>query len=318
MQKSLTAKNITDIQNANTTANYTMNELADRFVKYLDVSALSIKSYISGVRKFLTFLNSQGITLPTRDTVILYKKTLCEKYTANTTALYLSALRRFFSWCQSEGLYSDITAGIKSPHIDTGHKKDCFTANQLKTIIGGIERNSLKGKRDYALFCLISATGLRTVEIQRADISDIRNVQGENVLYIMGKGKTSKSQFVKLSGHVLQAIRAYLEMRGAVADDEPLFASLSHRNFGGRMTTKSISRICKSAMINAGFNSRRLTAHSLRHTSITLALLAGMSLQDVSQFARHSNISVTMIYSHDIDRLKSRCEMAISEAIFGA
>ena len=138
------------------------------------------------------------------------------------------------------------------------------------------------------------------------------------MLYIMGKGKTSKSQFVKLSGHVLQAIRAYLEMRGAVADDEPLFASLSHRNFGGRMTTKSISRICKSAMINAGFNSRRLTAHSLRHTSITLALLAGMSLQDVSQFARHSNISVTMIYSHDIDRLKSRCEMAISEAIFGA
>ena len=107
-------------------------------------------------------------------------------------------------------------------------------------------------------------------------------------------------------------------MRGAVEDDSPLFASLSRRNFGGRMSTRSISRICKNAMIKAGFNSRRLTAHSLRHTSITLALLAGMSLQDVSQFARHSNISVTMIYSHDIDRLKSRCEMAISEAIFGA
>lgn len=297
--------------------NSNINTLLERFVQFVDVSQVSLRSYISGVKAFLKYTSDNAISNPTRDTVLAYKKELAKSKSASTIALYLSALRRFFSWCQSEGFYSDITAGIKSPHIDTGHKKDCFTANQLKTIIGGIERNSLKGKRDYALFCLISATGLRTVEIQRADISDIRNVQGENVLYIMGKGKTSKSQFVKLSGHVLQAIRAYLEMRGAVADDEPLFASLSHRNYGGRMTTYSISRICKSAMRHAGFNNSRLTAHSLRHTAITLALIAGISIQEVSQFARHSSINITMIYAHDVERLKSKCENAISEAIFG-
>lgn len=297
--------------------NSNINTMLERFVQFVDVSQVSLRSYISGVKAFLKYTSDNGITNPTRDTVLAYKKELAKSKSASTIALYLSALRRFFSWCQSEDFCADITAGVKSPHIDTGHKKDCFTANQLKTIIGGIERNSLKGKRDYALFCLISATGLRTVEIQRADISDIRNVQGENVLYIMGKGKTSKSQFVKLSGHVLQAIRAYLEMRGAVADDEPLFASLSHRNYGGRMTTYSISRICKSAMRHAGFNNSRLTAHSLRHTAITLALIAGISIQEVSQFARHSSINITMIYAHDVERLKSKCENAISEAIFG-
>ena len=318
MQKSLTAKNITAIQNANTTAIYTMNELADRFVMYLDVSASSVKSYISGVRKFIAFLNSQGILTPTRNTVMLYKKTLSDKYTASTTALYLSALRRFFAWCESEGLYSNITAGIKSPRIDTGHKRDAFTANQLKQIIGGIERNGLKGARDYALFCLISATGLRTVEVMRADISDIRNVQGEDCLFVQGKGRSSKSEFVKLSGHVMNAINQYLRLRGDTNDDDPLFASLSHRNYGGRMTTYSISRICKAAMRHAGFDNSRFTAHSLRHTAITLALLAGISIQDVSKFARHSSINITMIYSHDVERLKSKCENAISEAIFGA
>ena len=297
--------------------NSNINTLLERFVQFVDVSQVSLRSYISGVKAFLKYTSDNGITNPTRDTVLAYKKELAKSKSASTIALYLSALRRFFSWCQSEGIFADITAGIKSPHIDTGHKKDCFTANQLKTIIGGIERNSLKGKRDYALFCLISASGLRTVEVVRADIRDIRTVQGETCLFVMGKGKSSKSQFVKLSGHVLQAIRAYLEMRGAVEDDSPLFASLSHRNYGGRMTTYSISRICKSAMRHAGFNNSRLTAHSLRHTAITLALIAGISIQEVSQFARHSSINITMIYAHDVERLKSKCENAISEAIFG-
>ena len=297
--------------------NSNINTMLERFVQFVDVSQVSLRSYISGVKAFLKYTSDNGITNPTRDTVLAYKKELAKSKSASTIALYLSALRRFFSWCQSEGFYSDITAGVKSPHIDTGHKKDCFTANQLKTIIGGIERNSLKGERDYALFCLISATGLRTVEVVRADISDIRTVQGETCLFVMGKGKSSKSQFVKLSGHVLQAIWAYLEMRGAVEDDSPLFASLSHRNYGGRMTTYSISRICKSAMRHAGFNNSRLTTHSLRHTAITLALIAGISIQEVSQFARHSSINITMIYAHDVERLKSKCENAISEAIFG-
>ena len=142
-------------------------------------------------------------------------------------------------------------------------------------------------------------------------------MQGETVLFIQGKGKTSKGDFVKISEPVMAAIRGYLALRGEVKDDEPLFASTAHRNSGGRLTTRSISGICKSAMIRAGFNSKRLTAHSLRHSAVTLALLAGVSLQEVSQFARHSNISVTMIYAHDVQRLKSRCESAVSNAIFG-
>jgi len=312
MQKNLLAVNTNSV-----TQKYTINELADRFAQFVDVSSLSIKNYNSGIRKFLTFLHEKGINNPTHNTVIEYKKTLCENYSASTIGLYLSALRRFFTWTESEGLFPNITAGIKSPRIDSGHKKDCFTANQLKTIIGGIERNNLKGARDYALFCLISATGLRTVEAMRADISDIRNIGGEDCLFIQGKGRTSKSDFVKLSAHVIEAIKAYLKMRGKVAENSPLFASISHRNNGGRMTTRSISRICKSAMISAGFVSKRWTAHSLRHSSITLALMAGISIQEVSQFARHSSISITQIYAHDVERLKSKCESAISTAIFG-
>lgn len=297
--------------------NSDFNNMLNRFIQYLDVSPSSVRSYIFGVKSFLRYISTNGITTPSRDTVLMYKKELAQRKSASTIALYLSALRRFFAWCASENLYCDITTGIKSPRIDAGHKKDAFSAQQLREIIGGINREGLKGKRDYAIFCLTAATGLRTIEVVRADIGDIRTVQGQACLYIQGKGKTSKSDFVKLSGHVLEAIRAYLHERGEVSVNAPLFASCSHRNAGGRMTTRSISRLCKNAMIHAGYNNSRFTAHSLRHSAITLALIAGVSLQEVSQFARHSNISVTMIYAHDVERLKSQCENAISNSLFG-
>lgn len=314
MQAKIAVKEIKTLRNVG----MSLSEIVERFTQYCDVSERSMKTYSAGIRKFLVYLKANGISNPTRETVIEYKKELTTTKSASTVALYLSSLRRFFTWCASEGLYEDITAGVKSPHIDTGHKKDCFTANQLKAIIGGIERNGLKGKRDYALFALMSATGLRCVEAMRANVGDIRNVCGEYVLYVQGKGKTSKADFVKLSVPIMAMLKEYLTARGHVSDDAPLFASVSRRNFGGRMTTRSISRVCKTAMREAGFDSRRLTAHSLRHSAVTIALMAGLSLQDVSQFARHSNISVTMIYSHDIERLKSRCESTISTAIFGA
>ena len=293
------------------------DSLLNRYVGFLDVSPASVRSYISGVKRFLNYLSENGISQPTRDTVISFKRSLSEKYSANTGALTLSALRRFFSWLESEGLYTDITRGVKSPRIDKGHKKDAFSAVQLRGILSGMNRTTLKGKRDYAIFTLVAATGLRTCEVIRANVEDLRSVNGETVLYVQGKGRSSKSDFVKATPKVEEAIRDYLTTRGHVSGDAPLFASTANRNSGGRLTTRSISGICKSAMIDAGFNTKRLTAHSLRHSAITLALMAGVSLQEVSQFARHSNISVTMIYAHDVERLKSRCESAISTAIFG-
>ena len=294
-----------------------MQELANRFAEYIDVSAISMKSYNSGVRKFLTFLHENAISQPTRETVLLYKKTLTEKYSANTIALYLSALRRFFSWCESEGFYADITRGIKSPKLTHDHKRDAFSAEELQSIIKGMKHNSLEELRNYAIFSLIASCGLRTIEVSRANVSDMHRVGGVWVLDIQGKGHASKDAFVKLAEPVKQAIDEYLSARGHVSDNEPLFASCSRRNKGGRITAQTVSQVCKKNMIKAGYNSHRLTAHSLRHSAITIALMQGQALDDVSAFARHASVSVTMVYNHAISRMKSLCETAIAGAIFG-
>ena len=88
-------------------------------------------------------------------------------------------------------------------------------------------------------------------------------------------------------------------------------------NGNGRMTTRSISRIAKDNMIEAGFNSSKLTAHSLRHTAAILNLLNGGSLEETQTLLRHSSPTTTSIYTHRIERLNNNSEERIASAIFG-
>jgi site-specific recombinase XerD len=59
-----------------------------------------------------------------------------------------------------------------------------------------------------------------------------------------------------------------------------------------------------------------LTAHGLRHTTITLSLLGGASLQEAQAFARHANITTTQIYAHNIERANNKCEATIVMLFF--
>ena len=287
------------------------------FVDFLDVAPLTVKTYKAGITRLITYLKAKQITKPVREDIAAFKKALQEcGCKPATVAAYLSAIRRFFDWTESEGLYPNITRGIKAPKIDKGHKRDFLTAPQISRMMKGIDTHTVEGKRNFAILALMATGGLRTVEVMRANVEDLSTAGGEPVLFVQGKGRTDKKEFVKLTPEVLQAIREYLNARGKVNRKEPLFVSCSHRNRGGRLTTRTISGIAKASMISAGYYSDRLTAHSLRHSAVTIALMAGQSLAEVQYFARHSSITTTQVYAHNVDRLRSRCEASISNAIF--
>ena len=296
-----------------------LSTVQDKFFEYLDVSTATLKAYRAGVRHFITFTQLNSVKAPNRETVLKFKQSLIINGSKPATvALYLSAVRRLFDWLEAEGLYANVAKGVKSPKMIAGHKRDALSASQLKACLKSMSRNDVIGLRDKAMFLLMSTAGLRTVEISRANISDIHEVQGVWTLNVWGKGRTEADSFVKLSPEVKRAIDEYLAIRGHVKTNEPLFTSCSHRNAGKRLSTQTISTAAKKAMIRAGYDSHRLTAHSLRHSAATLAIQAGMSLQDVQAFMRHSSINITTIYLHDVSRLKSQCETAITAAILGA
>ena len=291
-------------------------ELLNDFYSFLDVSPKTLSTYQRAMRQVFSYFKEHGINQPTHQDIMNFKKGLESKGRKPATiALYLAACRRFFTWTEQAGIFPNIAQGIKAPRQERGHKRDFFGAVQLKGILSDMERDSLQGKRDYAVMALMSTCGLRTVEVSRANIEDIRNLGGEMILYVQGKGRKDRTEFVKLPERLLQAINEYLNARGKVPDNAPLFAGIGNRNHNGRMTTRTISRIAKQAMRHAGYDNRRLSAHSLRHSAVTLSLLAGMDLAEVQSFARHSNISTTQLYSHAVERIRSQCESSIASAI---
>lgn len=288
-----------------------------RFVSFIDAAPKTIETYKKAVRLFMQYLIDNGINEPTRETVIAYRDSLrASGHKPTTIQNYITAIRLFFQWTEQEGIYKNVADRVKGAKISKGHKKDYLTSSQTKKILSRIDRNTTQGRRDYAIFALTVTCGLRTIEVARANIEDLRAAGDSPALYIQGKGKEEKTDFVKLAAPVERAILEYLKDRGATDPAAPLFASTSNNSTGERLSTRSISGIIKSCMKRAGYDSDRLTAHSLRHTAATLNLLNGGSLQETQQLLRHSSINTTTIYAHNLERAANKSEERIAGAIF--
>ena len=291
--------------------------LLSDFFSFLDVSEKTRSTYQRALRQLFRYFTEQGISRPTCDDVLNFKKSLERAgRKPSTIALYLAAARRFFSWTEQRGICQNVAEGVKAPRQERGHKRDFLGATQLKAIFSCMKHDTLRERRDFAIMALMSVGGLRTIEVSRANVEDMRTLGDFTVLYVCGKGRKDRTEFVKLPAPVLKAINEYLALRGNVSDTAPLFASIGNRNRNGRMATRTISVIAKSALRRAGYNSSRLSAHSLRHSAVTLSLLGGMSLSEVQAFARHSSMNTTLIYSHAVDRIRSMCEDTVANAIF--
>lgn len=288
-----------------------------RFVAYLDAKPKTVETYTRAIRQLFSYLSLNGITQPKREDILAFREDLKARgHKPTTIQNYIMATRLFFQWLERERIYPNVADKIKGAKIDTAHKKDYLTSKQVKAILDSIDRSTLQGLRDYALIVLMVTGGLRDIEASRASIGDIRTAGDSTVLYVQGKGRDEKTEPIKLDTKVESIIRGYLKARGTASSLEALFPSMSNNSKGKHMSTRAISGIVKDRLIAAGYNSEKYTAHSLRHTAVTLSLLAGRDITEVQQFARHANIATTMIYNHALDKAKNGCSEAIAKAIF--
>ena len=281
--------------------------LAARWIQFAQVSASSRKAYEKGIKNLQKYLAANQIVgTPTRAELLNYREHLGNTYSAATSNLYLTSCKLFFQFLAVEGyIAKNPCEHLKGYKISSEHKKSALSVSMTKAVVGKIDTSTLAGKRNLAMYQLMTACGLRCIEVTRANVSDFEKFGDIVRLHIQGKGKNDRSAAVNVPAGVYKTIGEYLKARGNVGKDAPLFASASHRNFGGRLTTVSVSRIIKQALRNADFDTPRLTAHSLRHSAATVSLQAGASLLEVQQLLRHSKISTTQIYLEELNSLEN-------------
>lgn len=289
------------------------DELFTRFINYLDVSKLSVYQYKINLKRFFDFLKEHDIKQPTRQDILDYKNFLKSKeYKPTTVAAYIVAVKLFFQWLELENLYPDVSKRIKTDKISKYHKKDALTVNQTKNLLESIEKNKINDKRNYAMILLMITSGLRTIEVVKANLEDMRNLGNYTVLYIQSKSKNEKTDYVKLPFPVEAAIRDYVAAAKITNLKSPLF--LNHS--GNRLTTRMVRKVVKKYLVKSNLNDTRITTHSLRHTTATLNLINGGTLEETQQLLRHQNISTTMIYAHHLERLDNNSEDRVYKAIF--
>ena len=288
--------------------------LLDSFTRYLDASPQSVRTYSRAIKQFLQYLSLNGITQPTREDVIAWRDELKTRLKPTTTQNYIIAVRLFFQWTETAGIYPNVAEHIKGAKISRAHKRGYLTSSQLQNVLEQIDTSDEAGRRDFAICALAITGGLRDCEICRANVEDLR-ARGDNVvLFLQGKNRDERTDFVIVPTETEKAIRASLKDRKNVKGTDPLFISLSNNSKGQRISTRSVSGTAKKYLVSAGYE--EADAHTLRHSSITLAVNAGIPIQEVQQFARHSDVSTTMIYYHEQDKEHNKCTNTIADAIF--
>jgi integrase/recombinase XerD len=287
-----------------------------QFSNFLDIQKSSVQTYQRALKQWFIFLQQHNISEPKSQHIVAFKQYLMCRLKPTTVQNYLMACRAFFKWTEQEALYKNITISIKGVKLNRAHKKDYLTSAQLKILLAAIDQNSILGKRDYAILLLMITGGLRNIEVSRLSLDNIRQRGGNTVLYVQGKGQHESTDFINLPERVSQAIWRYVYAVNEVNLQTALFISLSKQNYGKALTTRSISRLVKNYFLKNGFKSNKLSAHSLRHSAVTLSLQAGQSLASVQQFARHASITTTQIYNHALEQAHNACSQSISDLLF--
>ena len=297
----------------------------DKFIEYTETNPKTMQNYKTFLKLFIKYLKEKEITQPDFETIHEYKMFLNTYRNPDTKKAlseasknqYFQAVKHFFKYLSAFGLYPNIAIGYKSFKVDEGTSKEAFNEEEVRTILSSIDRTTEKGKRDFAMLLLTINCGLRIIEIQRANIEDIEEFKGKKYIFIQGKGRQTKNEPMEIEPETQEAIKEYLETRPNAKKEEPLFTGTSNNGKGKRLTENSLSRLFKSILKNSGFDSKRLTSHSFRHTANSILFAnTGGNLFQTQRFARHKDPKTTEIYIHTNAKENDHSGTIIFDSIF--
>lgn len=274
-----------------------IEELVDRFIDDQDIKESSKRLYRRTLKQYFKWVSNKGYLLSeiARPQLIEYKEDLLSSGMSSlTVGSYITSVRKFYEWTEANKYYSNVAKGIKTPKRKQQFKKQPLLPAQATALLSYYQDKAL---RDYAIVNLLLRTGLRTIEVVRANVDDITFKGSQRVLLVHGKGRDEKDNFVLLTDKAYQPIAQYLATRGNISSSEPLFSSTSNNSKGERLSTRTVSYLAKEGLKAIGLNERSFTAHSLRHTTAVNILRAGGSLETAQFTLRHSNPATTQIYT---------------------
>ena len=285
-----------------------MDELIERYLDYLryerHASPHTVRNYQSDLLQFRDFLRAQNSGAKTRIESVTplriraFLAYLFERERKKTSiARKLAAVRAFFKFLRREGTIAENPAALvstpklekKLPRIMTEEEINQF----LDRIAQATEHSGPLLVRDRAILELLYASGLRASELVGLDLRSVNF--GDRFVLVRGKG--SKERIVPFGSKAKDAINSFLPVREKILREAKASAPALFINArGGRLTTRSLDRIVKSAIKLFGPNVR-VSPHSFRHAFASHLLAEKADLRAIQEMLGHKRLATTQKYT---------------------
>lgn len=280
-------------------------------------SQVTTEHYVKQSSYLMDYLAAQEMddfTEVTLDTVNAYIRTLAG-FSYKTVEQHICSLRAFFRFLYHEGTVPDDLT-TKMPMVKARKQTaipSVWTHEELKQLIGVIDRGSPKGRRDYAIILIACRLGLRC--------TDIKNLCFENFNWTEKKlcftqSKTGQPIELPLVPDVGWAVIDYLKYGRPKVDSNRIFVR-HMAPFLPFAEGDHLDQLIRAYMVKAHIPMRgkHRGMHSLRHTMASVLLEKDTPLPVISDIIGHLDTNSTAVYLKvDMERL-AECPLDFEEVI---
>lgn len=219
--------------------------------------------------------------------------------------LVTTTLRSFLDFLYQEGrLTTPLRAAV--PKVANWRHLDLpgfLEPEQVERMLRHCDRDSVLGRRDYAILLLLARLGLRAHEVRHLTLDDIKWASGE----VLIRGKGSREDRLPLPADVGRAVVTYLKTGRPRCSSRCVFVRVLAPHEG--LTSATIASVVARALTRAHISSIHRGAHLLRHSLATRMLRGGASLTQIGQVLRHQRTDTTEIYA----RIDQRALRALAQ-----
>jgi site-specific recombinase XerD len=169
--------------------------------------------------------------------------------------------------------------------------------DELDSLLKAPDRHTAQGRRDYAVLLFLYNTGARADEVAQVRIGDLDlgAASGRDGSSVVLRGKGNKSRRCPLWPRTVDELRPLIDRRAA---SQPVFLN----RCGQPLTRFGIHALVErhAARVAAKLPSvakKRVSPHTIRHTTATHLLRAGVDINTIRAWLGHVCLSTTNVYA---------------------
>ena len=159
-----------------------------------------------------------------------------------------------------------------------------LSRDEITAIIDASDRSTWSGQRDAVLFAVLYNTGARVSEITRLHVADVLLDRASSLL-LHGKGR--KERVVPLWKSTAAQLRRWLPRIDGNAD-APVFPNRAGKPLSRSGVEHQLRGACRKASERyPSLATRRITPHTLRHTTAMHLLQSGVDITVIALWLGH-------------------------------